>query len=167
MIRSKTKQVEFEEAICSWLEVIPSSVFEKLEANIKAELSSSASSSENAYYRLLLTSRAGDDAYRLKAMTALARDPDSVFSPRPGGMLLGRPFVVPANLNGRMLSTLLSFLGKHVKDVGLVEAVPTEDIYKVRTIEMLVKGERSLYLAGLEARKNIELALNRRVIRNV
>ncbi len=167
MIRSKMKQVEFEEAICSWLEVIPCSVLEKLEANVKAELSSSASSSENAYYRLLLRSRAGDDAYRLKAMTALARDPDSVFSPRPGGMLLGRPFVVPANLNGRVLSVLLSFLDKHVKNISLVEAVPTEDVYKARTIEMLVKGERSLYLAGLEARRNLELAQNGREIRNV
>jgi hypothetical protein len=167
MVRSKMKQVEIEEAVCSWLEVIPCSVLEKLEANIKSELSSSASFSENAYYRLLLRSRAGNDAYRLKAMTALARDPDSAFSQGPGGIRLGRPFVVPANLNGRMLSVLLSFLAKHVKDVNLVEAVPTEDIYKVRTIEMLVKGERSLYLAGLEARRNLELARNRRESRNV
>jgi hypothetical protein len=32
---------------------------------------------------------------------------------------------------------------------------------------MLVKGERSLYLAGLEAQRNLELARNRRETRNV
>jgi len=167
MIRSKMKQAEFEQAVCTWLEVIPSCHLKKLEKNIAAELSSSASSSQSAYYRLLLRSRAGDDAYRLNAMMSLARGPDSVSFTKPTGIRLGRPFAVPENLNGRMLSVLLSFLDKHVKDVSLVEAVPTEDVYKVRTIEMLVKGERSLYLSGLEARRRLELARNGKEIRNI
>ncbi len=167
MIRSKMKKEEFEETVCAWLEVVPSCLLEKLETNIAAELSSSASSSRSAYHRLLLRSRAGDDAYRLNAMMSLARGPDSVSFSETTGIRLGRPFAVPENLSGRMLCALLSFLDRHVKDVSLVEAVPAEDVYKVRTIEMLVKGERSLYLAGLEARRRLELVRNRRENGNV
>ncbi len=149
--RHLRKRPDFYEIIQRWWESLSSSsTLRTIQKAMCAELG------KMEYYMELLESSAGDNAYRLELLLRLSR------MKKTPPIRLGKAVNLPTTLIGVDLCNILRYWCFSINTMADITGLPSEDDFKVRTIELLISQNRELYERGLADRDLIELGLRRR-----